>query len=192
MIEIIVLLAVILYAITVHEFSHAATADMLGDPTPRMAGRLSLNPLSHIDPIGFIMLILVRFGWAKPVPINPYNFRDPVRGEVLVSLAGPLSNFISAWVCATIVRFLPADIAMNGYVQLVLSNFIFINLALGVFNLIPVPPLDGSHLIEPFLPYEVRESLQQYGFFILIFILIFPPTSLLLMQIIRLIYNFIT
>lgn len=192
MIEIIVLLAVILYAITVHEFSHAATADMLGDPTPRMAGRLSLNPLSHIDPIGFIMLILVRFGWAKPVPINPYNFRDPVRGEVLVSLAGPLSNFISAWVCATIVRFLPADIVMNGYVQLVLSNFIFINLALGVFNLIPVPPLDGSHLIEPFLPYEVRESLQQYGFFILIFILIFPPTSLLLMQIIRLIYNFIT
>lgn len=185
MIEEIIFIIIILIVITVHEFSHAAAADLMGDPTPRLAGRLSLNPIKHIDPIGFLMLLLVRFGWAKPVPINPYNFKDPVRGEMLVSFAGPLSNFLCAWVVAVLMRFFPAAFYWNEYVQVIAANFIWFNLALGVFNLLPIPPLDGSHILEPFIPYEYRQMLEQYGFFILIFILIFPPTSNLLFYVIN-------
>src|SRR3989344_5157513 len=103
----ILTLPVLLIVITVHEFSHALVADRLGDPTPRLAGRLTLNPVAHIDPIGLLMLILVRFGWAKPVPINPYNFKNPRQGSLLVSLAGPGSNFILAWIIAVFFRIYP-------------------------------------------------------------------------------------
>lgn len=194
MISMIILLVVILFAITIHEFSHALAADMLGDPTPRLAGRLTLNPIRHIDPIGFIMLFLIRFGWAKPVPINPYNFRDPVRGEMVVSFAGPASNFLAAWIAAMLIRIFPVNhiIITNAFVVSAISDFIFINLALAVFNLIPVPPLDGSHILEPFLPYEIKQTLEQYGFFILIFILIFPPTSYFLFHVINSLFRLLT
>ncbi|MFH1361812.1 MAG: site-2 protease family protein [bacterium] len=171
-------LPIILITITVHEFAHAKVADVLGDPTPRQAGRLTLNPISHIDPIGFIMLILVRFGWAKPVPINPYNFRDPRKGTIYVSLAGPLSNFFFAWVVAIVYKTLPFDYPL---LNTILSYTIWINLALGVFNLIPIPPLDGSKILEGVLPYQYLESfyrMQQYSFLILIMIVMFGSSIL--------------
>jgi len=192
MIEFVVFIIIILAAITIHEFSHAATAQLLGDPTPRLAGRLSLNPIRHIDPIGFLMLLFVRFGWAKPVPINPYNFKDPVKGEMLVSFAGPASNILAAYLAAALVRVFPIIVISNAYVHRAVYDFIWINLALAVFNLLPVPPLDGSHILEPFIPYDYRQMLEQYGFFILIFILIFPPTSYILLYAISFLFRLIT
>lgn len=173
-------LPILLIVITVHEFAHALVADRLGDPTPRLAGRLSLNPIAHIDPIGLLMLIIVRFGWAKPVPINPYNFRNPRQGNLMVSLAGPVSNFLFAWVLAIIYRTLP--LAIGGLPSQLLSYAIWISLSLGVFNLIPIPPLDGSHILEYFLPphqLEFMYRLQQYGFLVLIFIIFFGTPILL-------------
>jgi len=168
----IISLPILLVTITIHEFAHGLVADKLGDPTPRLAGRLTLNPIAHIDPIGFVMLILVRFGWAKPVPINPYNFRDPRTGSLLVSLAGPTSNFLFAWVLAILYRNIPVA---NGLLASILSYSIWINLALAVFNLIPIPPLDGSHVLEFFFPphrYEIMRQLEQYGFIILVMIIL--------------------
>ena len=170
----IITLPILLVTITIHEFSHALVADRLGDPTPRLAGRLTLNPVAHIDPIGFLMLIIIRFGWAKPVPINPYNFRNPRSGSLFVSLAGPASNFFFAWVLAIIYRTLPVPLSELG--SAVLTYTVWINLALGVFNLIPIPPLDGSHILEFFLPAHQLEwmyRLQQYGFIILVMIIFF-------------------
>jgi Zn-dependent protease len=192
MIETVIFIIVILFAITIHEFSHAAAAEMLGDPTPRLAGRLSLNPIKHIDPIGFIMFLLVRFGWARPVPINPYNFRDPVKGEMVVSFAGPASNILAAWLTASLIKLFPVIVLSSGYVHRALSDFIWINLALAIFNLIPVPPLDGSHILEPFIPYQWKRIFEQYGFFILIFILIFPPTAYALLYVISFLFRLIT
>jgi len=168
-------LIIILITITFHEYAHAKVADLLGDPTPRLAGRLTLNPLNHIDPLGLLMLILVRFGWAKPVPINPYNFRDPKTGSIYVSLAGPLANFLIAWVVAIVYRNMPGA-GGGALLSSILTYTIWINLALGVFNLIPIPPLDGSHLLEGLLPYRYRETyyqLQQYGFIFIVMIVVF-------------------
>jgi Zn-dependent protease len=199
MIGAVIFIIIFLFAITVHEFSHAAVADLLGDPTPRLAGRLTLNPVPHLDPIGTLLPILfilsgspMVFGWAKPVPINPYNFKNPVYGEIAVSLAGPSSNLAAAWIAATLIKYIPFGIMIQGITASIISSFILINLALAVFNLIPVPPLDGSHILEPFIPYEIQRTLEQYGFFILIFILIYPPTSNLLMYIITFLFRLIT
>lgn len=186
--SLLISLPIILITISLHEFAHAKVADMLGDPTPRLAGRLTLNPINHIDPLGFFMLILVRFGWAKPVPINPYNFKNPRQGNIYVSLAGPLSNFIFAWVVAILYRNLP--IGNIPFLPFIFSYTIWINLALGVFNLIPIPPLDGSHLLEAFLPYRYQESyyqIQQYGFIILVLIVVFG--SPILISIIEFLYH---
>lgn len=189
----LIAIPVILIAITIHEFAHAKAADILGDPTPRLAGRLTLNPISHIDPIGLLMLIFARIGWAKPVPINPYNFADPKRDSALVSLAGPVSNFFTAWIVAgamKIVLWGMGDVSI--VVIQVFQHAIFINLALAVFNLIPIPPLDGSHILEAFIPYEYSNImfwLRQYGFIVLIFIIIFPPTQMLLFFIIGSLYR---
>jgi len=188
-------LPVILITISIHEFAHAKVADMLGDPTPRLAGRLTLNPISHIDPIGFLMLLLFRFGWAKPVPINPYNFADSRRGSAVVGLAGPLSNFFTAWVLATAIKFLPFSAMGAGISDIILavaSYAIWINIALAVFNLIPIPPLDGSHILEAVLPAEQAASLQgmaPYGFMILVMILLFGPTQDILALIINSLYG---
>jgi Zn-dependent protease len=184
----LIFIVVILLSISIHEFAHAKAADYLGDPTPRLAGRLTLNPLAHLDPIGFLALILIHIGWAKPVPINPYNFKNPNQGMMLTGLAGPASNFFLAWILAVLYRNLPVA---GPLWNTVVPNAIFINLALLVFNLLPVPPLDGSRIFTQFLPLEWQYNLERYGFWILIFIIIFPPSQELLFYVINLIYQLI-
>lgn len=181
-------LPIILVTITVHECAHAKVADLLGDPTPRLAGRLTLNPISHLDPIGFLALLFVRIGWAKPVPINPYNFADPKKGSLLVSLAGPLSNFLLAFIIARLYHLLP--LAYGDIWSAIIQYAVWINLSLGVFNLIPVPPLDGSHVLEYFLSYDQLQGyyrLQQYGFVLLLAVIMFG--SPILMAVIEFLYR---
>ena len=182
----IIFIMVILASLSVHEYAHAKAADLLGDPTPRQAGRLTLNPIAHIDPFGLLALIIMRIGWAKPVPINPYNFKNPDQGMMVVGLAGPVSNFLIAWVLSAVLRTVPF---IPSFWLSILTNAIFINLALMIFNLLPIPPLDGSRIFTQFLPLEWQYNLERYGFFILIAIIIFPPTQELLFQIIYFVYN---
>ena len=177
----VVMIAVILFAITIHEYAHGRVAELFGDPTPRMSGRLTLNPLAHIDPIGFLMLVIVRFGWAKPVPINPNYFRDPEKDMALVALAGPFANFTLAVVIALFFRVIPLPGSEFGYfLSNVFQYAVWINIALGIFNLIPIPPLDGSRLLRALLPYEGQifvDRMEPYGFFLLIFLILFPGFS---------------
>ncbi|HKJ69650.1 MAG TPA: site-2 protease family protein [bacterium] len=162
----------ILFALAFHEYSHGWVANRLGDPTAKNAGRLTLNPLSHLDPIGTIMLFIVHFGWAKPVPVNPVNLQDPKRDMLWVSLAGPGSNMLLALAFGLVVRLL----GMSGFgalsagipqaIQLMLVYGVIINLALAAFNLIPIPPLDGSKILHAVLPYEYEQQyaqFEQYG-----------------------------
>ncbi len=182
----IISLPIILMTVAIHEFSHAKVADTLGDPTPRLAGRLSLNPLSHIDPIGLIMLIIVRFGWAKPVPVNPYNFADPKWGMAIVGMAGPISNMFMAWICSIIVKTVPfGNDPASLFIAKGLVYAVWINVGLGLFNLIPIPPLDGSRVLRALVPAEHTDALdaiEPYGFFILIALLFFPATQELLVN----------
>ncbi len=168
----ILLLPVILFALTIHEYSHGYIAWRLGDPTAKNAGRLTFNPISHLDPIGTIMLFLVGFGWAKPVPVDPSYFRNPKRDMLYVALAGPVSNMILALITGLVIRYVNAANPefMHGVLgpkigmMLVLS--LRINLALAIFNLLPIPPLDGSKIMYGLLPpqYEhIAYNLERYG-----------------------------
>jgi len=152
----IVNIPVVLLAITVHEYAHARTALSFGDPTAKLAGRITFNPISHLDPIGAICLYLFHFGWAKPVPVDPRYFRNPRMGNLWVSLAGPLANFGVALVAGMLIRYVlfPWELYLR-----ILVSMIILNTALGLFNLIPIPPLDGSHILETFLP---NQALQKY------------------------------
>jgi len=154
--ELIVNIPVVLFAITVHEYAHARIALFLGDPTAKQAGRITFNPISHIDPIGAICLYLFHFGWAKPVPIDPRYFRNPRVGSLWVSLAGPLANFSAALLTGILIRYFlfPSELYLR-----ILASMIILNIALGLFNLLPIPPFDGSHILESFLPYK---ALQKY------------------------------
>jgi Zn-dependent protease len=154
--EMIVNIPVVLFAITVHEYAHARTALFLGDPTAKMAGRVTFNPISHLDLIGAICLYLFHFGWAKPVPINPRYFKNPRTGNLWVSLAGPAANFGTALLAGMLIRYFPFPSRL--YLGILVS-MVLLNIALGLFNLLPIPPLDGSHVLETFLPYE---ALQKY------------------------------
>lgn len=157
-------LPAILIAITFHEFAHAFAADKLGDSTPRNQGRLTLNPIKHIDPFGFALLIIAGFGWGKPVQVNPRNFKRNItmtKGEAIVSFAGPLMNlvlaFVSAIIFAICVKYdLLANMTIRArfLVQIFLLELVLINVGLGLFNLIPLPPLDGSKVLSGFLPYK--------------------------------------
>jgi Zn-dependent protease len=168
---------VLVICLTVHEFSHAWVALKMGDPTAEQNGRLSLNPLVHLDLWGTLMILFVHFGWAKPVPINPNNFRDYKKGIILTSLAGPISNFLMAILGAFIARFIyPTN---NAGLITFIETFVVLNIVLGLFNLLPFPPLDGSRLITVFIPpkYDhIANFLERYGFFFLIGILLLFPT----------------
>jgi len=154
----------LIVALSFHEFAHALVADRLGDPTPRRFGRLTLEPWVHMDPVGTLVLLFYRFGWAKPVPVNPQYFRRPRQDMLLVALAGPLTNFIIAFVLALIMVtvFLASPQAPAQTAIEILRAGIFINLALGVFNLLPVPPLDGSKILAGILPYKSARVFHQY------------------------------
>jgi Zn-dependent protease len=168
----------LLVAVTVHEVAHAVVADHLGDPTPRRLGRITLNPLPHIDPLGAIAFVLAGFGWAKPVPVNGQNLRHPVRDMAWVAAAGPLSNFLVAFVALVLVRALGRSEIGPAFVADPLSGVLFwtyaFNLALGIFNLIPLPPLDGGHFLPYLMPRASRSffhQLEQVGPFLLILLL---------------------
>ncbi|HXG39664.1 MAG TPA: site-2 protease family protein [Candidatus Limnocylindrales bacterium] len=171
----------LLVGFPIHEFAHAATAYALGDGTAKVFGRMSLNPLVHFDPLGGTMLVLSAllggfvFGWAKPTPVNPANLRDRRNGEVLVALAGPASNLVMASLGAFVVRLVVAlGVEVPSLVATVLILFVVYNVLLAVFNLIPIPPLDGSTLLfrilDPRTAWQVRPFLQQYGFLILLLV----------------------
>ena len=179
--ELLIIAPPILFALTIHEYAHGWVAYRLGDPTAKEAGRLTLNPLAHLDPIGTLMLFIIKLGWAKPVPINPYNFRNPREDMMWVSFAGPASNFLAAFGLAIVFKLVTASFpyGMSGgsfidVLLLMLRWGILINIILGVFNLIPIPPLDGSKILMGFLPpaaaYQMAK-LERFGPFLLIFIL---------------------
>jgi Zn-dependent protease len=175
---IIVAVPSILIASTIHEYSHGYTAFKLGDPTAKAEGRLTLNPLKHIDPIGALSMILFRFGWSKPVPINEYNFEKRELYTAITAFAGPLSNFIMATIVAVINYIFVKD--PQSLIAFLLLTFATINLALGIFNLLPIPPLDGHKIVRAILPKNLRyywEQLEKYSL-LLIFILILPISPL--------------
>lgn len=172
--------ASLLIVITIHEFAHAWMANKLGDPTPRMQGRLTLNPLAHLDPLGTLGILLVGFGWGKPVQFDPFNLSNPKRDAAAISFAGPFSNILFATVLAFVYRFAP-----NPYPFFPLHTFlellIVINVRLAIFNLVPIHPLDGGKILVGLLPHyeavKVDRFLQQYGMIILL-LLVFPFTGI--------------
>jgi Zn-dependent protease len=170
-------LVAVIVAITVHEFSHAAVATMQGDRTPRSQGRLTLNPISHLDPLGSIALILAGFGWGKPVQFSPFQLRNRRAGAALVGLAGPASNFVLALLSAVALR-LALEGSPNDFTLSLLGRLVTLNVVLGVFNLLPIPPLDGSRLLSIVLPQRhqgIIYFLDRYGIFLLLALLLFAP-----------------
>ncbi len=173
----------LLLAVTVHELAHGLVADRLGDPTARLQGRLTLNPIPHIDPLGALAFIIAGFGWAKPVPVNAYNLRHPKRDMAMIAAAGPVSNFVLAFAGLLAFRLLLPIEAMPSLLvpikQMIRFVFLF-NVGLGVFNLIPLPPLDGGHFLPYFLPrasWGMIHKLEQYGPIILIVAVMSGATS---------------
>lgn len=176
----IVSIAILIMSVVAHEVAHGAMAEKLGDPTARLAGRLTLNPLVHLDPLGSVIIPTMSMflggfiiGWAKPVPYNPYNLKGGKHSEALVAFAGPLTNIVLALIFGILIRF--GDVLSLGSAFYdVAALIVFINLILAIFNLIPIPPLDGSKILFSFLPYHllrIRDMLEQYAFiFILLFI----------------------
>ena len=172
-------------AISVHEFGHAYSAYLLGDDTAKYNGRMTLNPAKHVDPLGLITLILFHIGWAKPVPVNPNNFKNYRVGNIIVSLSGALGNLIGAIVCAIIVK------SVDMYaVQIIFDSAMWINIAFGAFNLLPIPPLDGWGVISSLLPYKYNEFIYKYenmGYFVLL-IAIFTDAYLIVTRPITMVF----
>jgi len=174
---------VILFSLSIHEFAHAYVAHLLGDDTAKRLGRLTLKPLRHLEPFGTILIFLVGFGWARPVPVNMLNFKNPRRGMLLVALAGPVSNLLTAVLAGVVLRNIPPEIAASGgassiYTVCMTTIFFTIQLgvALAVFNMIPLPPLDGSRVLYGILPERYAYSysrIEPYGIMILMFLFIF-------------------
>ncbi|MDP3784865.1 MAG: site-2 protease family protein [bacterium] len=182
MIDFIFSIAILIMSIVIHEVSHGVTANLLGDPTAKYEGRLTLNPLKHLDPFGSVLLPVVTymiggfiFGWAKPVPYNPYNLKNQRWGPALVGGAGPASNILVALVFALVLR--AVSVSAPASLVAILTTIVFINILLAVFNLVPIPPLDGSKVLFALLPERFSNFqffLEQYGFMILLlFIFVF-------------------
>lgn len=174
-------LLILILSVVVHEVSHGWMANYLGDPTARLQGRLTLNPLPHIDPIGSVLIPLllfftnagIMFGWARPVPVNTYNLRGKY-GEVMVAAAGPISNLTLAFLFGLLVRF-GGDILPASFIHIAILA-VMVNIVLTIFNMVPIPPLDGSKVLFGFLPYHlqhIREPLERYGFFIVLIFIVF-------------------
>lgn len=172
--------AVLLIAFTIHEFSHAYVAYKFGDPTAKDKGRVTLNPISHIDPLGTLLLLIAGFGWARPVPVNRFNFKRPRLAGFLVSFAGPLSNLLLA-IVGFIIWYSMAAAGLGEnmpvYVYTFIDMFIQINIVLFVFNMLPLPPLDGYHILQDLAPTDVRAKMIQfesYGALIFLILVITP------------------
>ncbi|MFZ4401520.1 MAG: site-2 protease family protein [Bacteroidales bacterium] len=163
--NIIVVLPAILIGLTFHEYMHAKVAHLLGDDTAFLDGRVSINPLKHIDWIGFIFILIAGFGWAKPVMFNPEKLKNPRRDEMLIAIAGPIANFILAIVFAVLLKIAMLFIQVDGILMSMMLACIYINFGLFIFNMIPVPPLDGSHLILKSLKLskELERNIFKYG-----------------------------
>lgn len=181
----ITILGAVIISITIHEFAHAASAVAAGDDTPRRQNRLNINPFDHFDIVGFSMIVMTSLigfgiGWGKPVQVNPNNFKNPRWDDVKVSFWGPLSNILLAVICALLLRFAgPVFVELN--LGFFLYAMVLVNLGLALFNLIPLPPLDGSHIMMGLLPYQQARAYAQfarnYGMAVLILILLFPMGS---------------
>lgn len=176
----------IVIAISVHEFAHAYTANLLGDPTAKSSGRMSLNPLAHLDAWGLIFLLIVGIGWGKPVPVNSLNLKNPKIDSIIVSLAGPFSNLLIAFLLALLFRVISTD----GFLASLLFLVIQTNLVLMIFNLIPFPPLDGAELLNLILPEKVVETINELSTPLLISFLIFATTTNYVSDFIHLITSF--
>lgn len=173
---------VLVVSLTVHELAHAKAAEVAGDDTARLAGRISINPLDHLDPIGTVMMIItslsgIGIGWAKPVPVNPARFRHPRWDNLKVSLWGPLSNLLLALVFAQVIRFFGHQLGQTD--MLILDYFVIINIGLAIFNLLPISPLDGSHIMSALLPIDRARRydlfMMQYGNMLLLGLVFIGP-----------------
>lgn len=168
------LIVSLIIVISIHEAAHAFIAYKLGDHTAKHQGRLTLNPLAHLDPLGTLMLFIAGFGWGKPVPVNPYNFKDPVKDSALVSLAGPASNFATALLCSIPLKYFGAS--LPPMVAILLWTITDLSIILGIFNLLPFPPLDGSKIFAVFIPkkYQARyyDFMSRSQIYFLAFIII--------------------
>lgn len=180
------ILPAFLIALSFHEFAHAFTATLLGDDTPRRHGRLTLNPLAHIDPFGLLFLLVFRIGWAKPVVFDQRNFKHPRAYTIMTALAGPFSNFVLALASFYVIAYFPTSLFSHTAtisVLQILEAVAYVNIMLGVFNAMPIPPLDGSHIMTAMLmkryPYVVA-WMYRYSIFILLGIFIFPQTKTIL------------
>ena len=188
--DIIIRTIAVLVAIIPHEMAHGYAAYLCGDETAKNDGRLSLNPLHHLDPIGTICLIFFKFGWAKPVMINPNNFRDRKKGTLFVSIAGVLTNFILAIISVIIMK----HIRLNNFIFELFMNIFWFNIVLGVFNLIPIPPLDGSKLLFSFLPLKYEYYIikyEKYGYIILLLLIMSNNLDKILIPMVNFMINLI-
>jgi Zn-dependent protease len=186
----------LLIAVTLHELAHALVADHLGDPTARLQGRITLNPLPHIDPLGALAFVIAGFGWAKPVPVNAYRLKNPRRDMAVVAVAGPITNFAVALVALIayeiLRRTMESSFLAKPILGVLLWSYVF-NLGLGIFNLIPLPPLDGGHFLPYIFPrasWTLLHQLEQYGPFILILLVMTRATGYIMGPALALINGF--
>ncbi len=190
--QMLLLLPGIIIALSFHEFAHARISYKLGDPTPKQQGRVSLNPAAHIDPMGFIALMVAGFGWGKPVEIDPRYYRHPRRDELLVSVAGITMNLILAVVLAFILKMIPDPASASGVWLTILNDAMMINIVLAVFNLMPVPPLDGFEIVSLIFGFKNTEAyynIYSKGFLILLVLLLTGVIDKILIPCVNVIYN---